>query len=778
MKNTSSDFEENVKRLRSALSEKADELIDRALSSLERNWLDNRAYEAIGNEKLLAEAVRILDARYGGQLQYKVDGLRQHLIVMRAIHDKLYAILDLGGVDIDVLLTGYLDQWPQMEVAIGCSFNDAIKDKLNKARDIPDTYERLHNFFSAYFEYLQNQGHSSFVDTVGPLVQLALGGYQEEHTWTTHALFSEQDGGAVYGLKLDATPGGTGAIKFLSVIDYELDKAAKSAMECVNRIWPQTKLWNFTLDIGRDDISFAGSSIGLALTLGIFALTEKMDIDAYTAFTGHVEWATGDIRRIEQLSTKLEAAKEMGFRRVLIPQANSDEVSEISGVTIIPVSSVLQAKQFLQTRNYGHARTPLETIALAKIRTVELELNINGIHLVECEQLQSSGKHLVFSNFHERIPVDIYFGQKGLRLVVGGKDSDLKGMVASVCNKIFGVRPTSERTGKEERIFKKYDVVGPVDRKKVKDYVLGLHNSIHEPQQDCDYRAKIVEGGQTVFVRQFSKGTLTIDGPSPLADEIDGFIRAILGASDLPTATDGKKKRLDAQIGAVKSVELGDQWIGTDESGKGDYFGPLVGAAVLTDRRTAKVLEEIGVKDSKQLSDKRALELADRIRQVCGKRAQVITISPQKYNELYEEFQREKKNLNTLLAWAHTRALEEILMLFPQKHITVLVDKFADEHYIQSKLLEKGRQTDINLVQLPKAEANIAVAAASVLARAQFLQWLDRLSAQYKIDFPKGASDPRIVEIGKQIVARGGKGELAKVAKLHFKTTEKILASN
>ncbi|MBA2679833.1 MAG: ribonuclease HIII [Ktedonobacteraceae bacterium] len=226
---------------------------------------------------------------------------------------------------------------------------------------------------------------------------------------------------------------------------------------------------------------------------------------------------------------------------------------------------------------------------------------------------------------------------------------------------------------------------------------------------------------------------------------------------------------------AVEAVELGERWIGTDESGKGDFFGPLVAAAVLVDGRIAALLTELGVRDSKNLSDKQNIDLAAKIYLVCGANAQVVPIPPVRYNTLYDQMTREGKNLNTLLAWAHTRALENLLTAFPQNRITVIIDQFADEHYIQDKLMASARSIELHLVQLPKAEANIAVAAASILARAGFLDALNRLSREYGVTLPKGASDPSIITIGQQIVARGGQPALAKVAKLHFKTTAKIL---
>ncbi len=297
----------------------------------------------------------------------------------------------------------------------------------------------------------------------------------------------------------------------------------------------------------------------------------------------------------------------------------------------------------------------------------------------------------------------------------------------------------------------------------------------HESEPNCVYRLKFTRGTQTVFVRQFTNGTLTVAGLAPLLDDIDGEVRAVLGVASPQSAapSSAHANRLDTQIAAVNAVELGDQWIGSDESGKGDYFGPLVSAAVLVDLQSAKQLEALGVRDSKSLNDRQNQSIADEVRTLCGKHAQVVVLPPERYNALYEQFKNEGQNLNMLLAWAHSRAIEDILTEFPQQQITILVDKFGNEQVVKDKLMERGKQA--TLIQLPKAEANVAVAAASILARAQFLKVMAQLSERYHVELPKGSSDPRVIEVGKRIVSQHGKDELRKVAKLHFVTTQKIL---
>ena len=265
-----------------------------------------------------------------------------------------------------------------------------------------------------------------------------------------------------------------------------------------------------------------------------------------------------------------------------------------------------------------------------------------------------------------------------------------------------------------------------------------------------------------IRVYQNKKGVLKID-----------YSQLESGANvrKIQTLIEGKKISSDFKDSNKKDVdqELGFPIIGTDESGKGDYFGPLVSAGVYVDEQTAKDLVACGVKDSKNLSDKENLRLAQEIAKICKGRFVIIEISPERYNLLYEQFKKEKKNLNTLLAWGHAKAIEEILSKVDCE--VAIADQFADERFILGKLQEKGKK--LRLIQMHKAEQNIAVAAASILARSRFLEKLSKLSKEYKIDLPKGASQT-VVKNAKKFVDMHGKESLRKVAKLHFKTTNEV----
>jgi ribonuclease HIII len=227
----------------------------------------------------------------------------------------------------------------------------------------------------------------------------------------------------------------------------------------------------------------------------------------------------------------------------------------------------------------------------------------------------------------------------------------------------------------------------------------------------------------------------------------------------------------EAKLGydEVHNPEMFQPHLGIDESGKGDFFGPLVVAGVFVDGDYPRRLLELGVRDSKQIgSDQKALDLADEIRELVGRaRWDMITILPERYNQLYLEF----RNLNRLLAWGHAKVIENLLIRHPHCP-RALSDKFADERLIQRALQEHGKK--IVLQQRTKAESDIAVAAASILARAGFLERLEKLGEKAKTKLPKGAS-LQVRKAAGEILKTGGEAMLRSVAKTHFKTFREVL---
>ncbi|MFA6716799.1 MAG: ribonuclease HIII [Victivallaceae bacterium] len=206
---------------------------------------------------------------------------------------------------------------------------------------------------------------------------------------------------------------------------------------------------------------------------------------------------------------------------------------------------------------------------------------------------------------------------------------------------------------------------------------------------------------------------------------------------------------------------------GVDESGKGDFFGPLVIAGVFVDKESEPLLRELGVKDSKTIKSAVQIKaIAIKIRQAVNGKFTLVSIGPAAYNRLYGGF----GNLNKLLAWGHAKVIENLLEKAPECN-DVLSDKFAAEHLIKNALQQKGR--GIKLRQQTKAESDIAVAAASILARDGFLRAMEKLGAEAGMELPKGAS-AKVLQVGETLAREQGPEALENFAKLHFKTFQEI----
>lgn len=209
---------------------------------------------------------------------------------------------------------------------------------------------------------------------------------------------------------------------------------------------------------------------------------------------------------------------------------------------------------------------------------------------------------------------------------------------------------------------------------------------------------------------------------------------------------------------------------GIDESGKGDFFGPLVIAcAFVPDGKTAGMLLKKGVKDSKMIkSDATIMEIASFIRSTLKDACAIVAIGPEAYNNLYERI----GNLNYLLAWGHAKALTSVLEKHPECH-KAIADKFADEKLVRNAF-GKMHKGEFQLEQMVKAESDVAVAAASILARAEFVRRIKLLEEQTSCSLPKGAGT-LVDQRAKQLAVTGGETLLRSIAKMHFRTAYRAL---
>jgi ribonuclease HIII len=268
----------------------------------------------------------------------------------------------------------------------------------------------------------------------------------------------------------------------------------------------------------------------------------------------------------------------------------------------------------------------------------------------------------------------------------------------------------------------------------------------------------------TLFFAQKEKLSVAVyeKGPKVVVQgkDTEDFVRFYLEPEILKEARVGYEE--------VLNPTMFEPHFGIDESGKGDFFGPLVIAGVYVDREIARQLLALGVTDSKKIgSDNRIHQLADEIGHTPGLAANVVLIGPEKYNALYEKF----GNLNDLLAWGHARVIENLLLQRPDCKRS-LSDKFANERVIQRALLKQAREIQID--QQTKAESDIAVAAASILARERFVRWMESRGRELGIVLPKGVS-AAVKSAARAVVEKAGRDRLRTVAKMHFRTSAEVL---
>ena len=266
----------------------------------------------------------------------------------------------------------------------------------------------------------------------------------------------------------------------------------------------------------------------------------------------------------------------------------------------------------------------------------------------------------------------------------------------------------------------------------------------------CEFKTEYHEAS----IAAYSSGKLVVQGKGT-----GDFVEFLLEPQVL---------KEDAFAGMIAETEFFPH-AGIDESGKGDFFGPLVIACVFVeDRAAAEKLASLGVRDSKAIkSDAKIAQIAQQILPAVNGQAAVVAIGPEAYNRFYDNI----RNLNRLLAWGHARTLENLLEKVPAC-TSALADKFGDERLIRNALMEQGRK--IELRQQTKAEIDIAVAAASILARAEFVRRMSLLGKEVGMELPKGAG-PQVDKVARSLAEQGGRALLSTVAKMHFSTAAKAL---
>lgn len=268
------------------------------------------------------------------------------------------------------------------------------------------------------------------------------------------------------------------------------------------------------------------------------------------------------------------------------------------------------------------------------------------------------------------------------------------------------------------------------------------------------YTVKLAEAKLTLNIYNGKKGlNVVYSGDSALAERAAALL-------------EGRK----AQAAAPVTFVTDGLWAGSDESGKGDFFGSLVVAAVVVDNTTADRLRAAGVKDCKLLTDKKILELEDIIKASVVDYS-VLELKPRVYNLRYEQVAAQGGKLNQLLGYGHVAALSKVLEKHEDCH-SALIDQFTTSMVNIRALKQRFPQCDVR--QQPKAESNLAVAAASVLARAQFLHTMAALAAEAGVqELPKGGG-AQATACARELAAKYGKEALRNYVKLHFANYQRV----
>ena len=274
------------------------------------------------------------------------------------------------------------------------------------------------------------------------------------------------------------------------------------------------------------------------------------------------------------------------------------------------------------------------------------------------------------------------------------------------------------------------------------------------------YTVVSVEGPHCI-INVYTNGKCVIQGRG--AEE---FVLYMMEPEILKCATLGYEDVLDPTAGVPH--------LGSDESGKGDFFGPIVACAAYSNAELAEKMHDIGVKDCKQLTDITCLAIAARLETLLGNgRLKRVMIGARRYNQLYAKMH----SANRILAWIHAQCIAELLASQPDAALAV-ADQVGDEKLIEyalkSALKKRGlANRKYKLDQHHKAESDIAVAAASILARATFLRAIAKMSETYDLEIPKGATNVRDAAV--KLVKKHGAQVLLDCCKCHFRTTDQVL---
>ena len=299
---------------------------------------------------------------------------------------------------------------------------------------------------------------------------------------------------------------------------------------------------------------------------------------------------------------------------------------------------------------------------------------------------------------------------------------------------------------------------------KTKDEMIEYFNDLKR-EKTPDYAIFQAVDGDTV-VTLYNSGKAVFQGKdADLASEFWIETEKINTGNVDFTNSDNKKKEKKETIKDTRYMYINS--VGSDEVGTGDYFGPIVVSSSYVKKEDISFLKELGVMDSKKITDEKILEIAPKIIKKIKYKSLILT------NKDYNKFNK-NYNMNKIKAIMHNKVLYQMINEEHPIIDAIIVDQFTPEDIYYNYLKEAGH-IQRNITFTTKAEdKNMAVAASSIISRYIFIQEFNKLSKSFGFNLPKGAG-VKVDEIGKEIVEKYGSEKLESIAKLNFKNTKKIL---
>jgi ribonuclease HIII len=645
---------------------------------------------------------------------------------------------------------------------------DLLGDEINESLDLKAfdfaALRRVRlgkaNRAAAADAFLAEFGWDSLNPMAAQELRTAIGHLTTRATrYQSTAMFADGKGAGV-ALGVQVTPMTTGLVNLYSEADPEMRQQAESVLT--------TALEAAGADVGVEwPVTFGGSSIGLALWLATNSQT-RLRPDPLLAVTGRID-ASRSVCAVSGVREKVRAAALSGYRRILVPRDNLEEArAALEDDLDLVIRGVAHLDDVLGVLADAGTGTALRMDgALAIIRRA---LPLYGLDLVD-EPPISNGRRITVADAGGTAQVDVYSGRRAT-MKASGRGSALVSLQRLLDERL----PQAQVVPREGWTV----VVKAPDRRA--SFLHALRGAGGEELATTstyeDFRYRMIQGASSALAIGYTTGKIYVaPGQAPAHDRVTGLLAtAVEGLGGVPPRPTQPKTPPTPAAAGRTTVTPADQLvphIGTDEAGKGDYFGPLVCAACYLDPDVAALLRELGVRDSKALSDKNIRALAEQIRERLPGRFSVVTLRPVRYNSLYAELKAEGKNLNSLVAWGHARGIKDLFDHGIWAEYAV-IDKFADEHYLHERLGRDTRRGLMRLEHRTKAESDVAVAAASILARNAFVEWFDSAQKAAGMILPKGAG-PQVIEAARELVRLRGVEALGEYAKLSFKTTQAVI---